>query len=53
MVHIDDSCCANVPPEEMARRWAEVDRAIWMINRNHAMRMREKELQAQAEKAEG
>lgn len=40
-VHIDDSCCAGVSPEEMARRWAEVDRVIWQINQNHARRMAE------------
>lgn len=43
VVHIDDSCCAGVSKEEMARRWAEVDRVIWQINQNHARRMAEKE----------
>lgn len=43
IVDIDDSCCAGVSKEEMDRRWAEVDRVIWMINRNHARRMAEKE----------
>ena len=48
VVHIDDSCCAGVSKEEMARRWAEVDRVIWQINRNHARRMAEKEAAAAA-----
>lgn len=43
VVHIDDSCCAGVSAEEMARRWAEVDRVIWQINQNHARRMAEAE----------
>lgn len=47
VVNIDDSCCRGVSAEEMERRWAEVDRAIWAINRNHQKRMTE------AEKAEG
>lgn len=38
VVHIDDSCCAGLSREEEERRWAEVDRAIWLINRNHARR---------------
>lgn len=38
-VHIDDSCCRGISPEEAARRWAEVDRVIMQINRNHAARM--------------
>ena len=38
VVHIDDSCCTGLSAEELARRWAEVDRAIWMINRNYALR---------------
>ena len=42
VVHIDDSCCAGVSKEEMARRWAEVDRVIWQINQNHARRMAER-----------
>jgi len=41
VVHIDDSCCAGVSAEEMARRRAEVDRVIWQINANHARRMAE------------
>jgi len=48
VVHIDDSCCAGVSKEEMARRWAEVDRVIWQINQNHARRMAEKEREAAA-----
>ena len=36
VVHIDDSCCAGISAEEMARRLAEVDRVIWQINREHA-----------------
>lgn len=47
-VHIDDSCCTGLSEEELARRWAEVDRAIWQININHARRMAE----ASAQKAE-
>lgn len=43
VVHIDDSCCAGVSKEEMARRWAEVDRVIWQINQNHARREAERE----------
>lgn len=35
VVHIDDSCCAGLSAEEIARRWAEVDRVIWRINRNY------------------
>ena len=35
VVHIDDSCCAGLSAEEVARRWAEVDRAIFRINQNH------------------
>ena len=42
VVHIDDSCCAGVSKEEMARRWAEVDRVIWQINQNHARREAER-----------
>lgn len=38
VVHIDDSCCAGVSKEEMARRWAEVNRVIWQINRDAAGR---------------
>ena len=38
-VHIDDSCCAGLSPEEIARRWSEVDRAIQRINCNHAARI--------------
>lgn len=48
VVHIDDSCCAGVSKEEMARRWAEVDRVIWQINQNHARRMAEAEAAKQA-----
>ena len=39
VVHIDDSCCRGLRPEESARRWAEVDRAIQRINHNHAARI--------------
>ena len=42
-VHIDDRCCRGLSPEEAARRWAEVDRVIWQINRNHAARMADRE----------
>ena len=35
-VHIDDSCCAGLSPEEVARRRAQVDRVIWQILRNSA-----------------
>lgn len=38
-VYIDDSCCRGLSPEESARRWAEVDRAIQRINHNHAARV--------------
>ena len=38
-VHIDDSCCTGLSPEESARRWAEVDRVIQRINYNHAARV--------------
>lgn len=38
-VHIDDSCCTGLSPEEIARRWAEVDRVIQRINNNHAARV--------------
>ena len=38
VVHIDDSCCAGLSREEMDRRWAEVDRVIWQINRDAAER---------------
>lgn len=48
VVHIDDSCCAGVSAEEMARRWAEVERVVWQINQNHARRMAEKEKEAGA-----
>jgi len=48
VVHIDDSCCTGVSKEEMARRWAEVDRVIWKINQNHARRMAEKGMNADA-----
>ena len=43
VVHIDDGCCAGVSAGEMARRRAEVDRVIWQINRDYAMRVGEKE----------
>lgn len=43
VVRIDDSCCAGVSKEEMARRWAEVDRVILQINQNHARRVAEAE----------
>lgn len=33
-VRIDDSCCRGITPEEAALRWAEVDRAIRMIDEN-------------------
>lgn len=35
-VHIDDSCCAGLSPEEIERRRAQVDRIIWQILRNSA-----------------
>ena len=35
-VHIDDSCCAGLSPEEIERRRAQVDRVIWQILRNSA-----------------
>ena len=38
-VHIDDSCCTGLSPEEIARRWAEVDRVIQRINYKHAARV--------------
>lgn len=38
VVHIDDSCYRDATPEEIRRRWDEVDRVIWQINRNHARR---------------
>lgn len=50
-VHIDDSCCRGVSEEEMARRWAQVDRVIWQINYNHARRMAEAAAREAAEKA--
>lgn len=34
VVHIDDECCRGISPEEAARRWAEVERAILEIDRN-------------------
>lgn len=34
VVHIDDACCRGISPEEAARRWAEVERAILEIDRN-------------------
>ena len=46
-VHIDDSCCTGLSPEELRRRYAEIDRVIWQINYNHARRM------AEAAKGEG
>lgn len=42
-VHIDDSCCAGLTREELERRRAEVDRAIWRINADHARRMEAEE----------
>lgn len=41
VVHIDDSCCTGLTPEELARRRAEVDRAIWNINIASARRLAE------------
>lgn len=41
-VRIDDSCCTGLTPEELARRRAAVDRAIWQINRRHAQRAAER-----------
>ena len=41
VVDIDDSCCSGLSEEEIARRWAEVDRVILQINRNHQRRMAE------------
>jgi len=38
VIKIDDGCCAGLSAEERARRWAEVDRAIWRINRASAGR---------------
>lgn len=38
VVDIDDSCCSGLTQAEIDRRWAEVDRVIWMINRNHQRR---------------
>lgn len=38
VVKIDDSCCRGISPEEAARRWAEVERAILRIDRNHQER---------------
>lgn len=35
VVNIDDNCCAGLSAEEVSRRWAEVDRAIWRINQNY------------------
>jgi len=35
-VAIDDSCCAGLSAEELTRRRAEIDRAIWRINVNEA-----------------
>jgi len=43
VVQIDDSCYAGLSRAEQERRWAEVDRAIWSVNRNHARRMAEAE----------
>lgn len=40
-VHIDDSCCTGLSPEELRRRCAEIDRAIWQININYALRQAE------------
>lgn len=34
VIEIDDSCCAGLSAEALARRWTEVDRAIYRINRN-------------------
>ena len=36
VIEIDDSCCAGLSPEEVARRRAQVDRIIWQILRNSA-----------------
>ena len=47
VVHIDDSCYRDASREELDRRYAEIDRAIWMINRNHARRMAEAEQRKQ------
>ena len=41
VVDIDDSCCSGLSREEIDRRWAEVDRVIWMINLNHQRRIAE------------
>ena len=32
VVKIDDSCCRDITQEEAARRWAEVERVILMID---------------------
>ena len=36
IVKIDDGCIAGMSREESARRWAEVDRAIWRVLRASA-----------------
>ena len=46
VVHIDDSCCAGLSREEIERRRAEVDRAIWRINENYQRRKAEEEKNA-------
>ena len=43
VVTIDDSCCRDVSPEEMARRRAEVEAAVRRIWWNHARRQAEAE----------
>ena len=48
-IHIDDDCCRGVSKEEMARRWAEVDRIIWRINRNAAIKAAEEAAKARKE----
>ena len=34
VIEIEDSCCAGLSAEALSRRWAEVDREIYRINRN-------------------
>lgn len=52
IVQIDDSCCTGLSKEEIARRWAEVDRVIYQINLNHARRMAEAAAKEAAAKAQ-
>jgi len=43
IVEIDDAEYAGIGGEALARRWAEVDRAIWAINARLAARQAERE----------